>query len=218
MLINNLYTKYVKAPKDIEEGIGEIDLEIMLVNSLKINAAKIQEIIDGFLINKPYINIFCLTETKVDCVNFIPVGLITFDKQRTSKPETLKGGGLMIGYIENERIKLEKIETKSEYILIVEGTIYNEKIKIILTYFNCCKLRVGRRYLENREMQKEVEEHMLVEDDVNLVVLGDMNARMGILEPERETDANGQMIEEWIYDKDMVHLNRSSKCTGTYIW
>ena len=72
------------------------------------------------------------------------------------------------------------------FILIVEGTIYNEKIKIILTYFNCCKLRAGRRYLENREMQKEVEEHMVVEDDVNVVVLGDMNARMGILEPERE--------------------------------
>ena len=70
--------------------------------------------------------------------------------------------------------------------------------------------------MENREMQKEVEEHMLVEEDVNLVVLGDMNARMGILEPERETDANGQMIEEWIYDKDMTHLNRSIKCTGTY--
>ena len=81
----------MKAPKGIEEGAGEIDLEIMLVNSLKINAAKVQEIIDGFLIDKPYISIFCLTETKVDCVNFVPIGLVTFDKQRVAKSETLKG-------------------------------------------------------------------------------------------------------------------------------
>ena len=58
----------------------------------------------------------------------------------------------MLGHIEDERIKLEKLETKSEDILIVEGTIYNEKVKIILAYFNCCKLRAGRRYQENREM------------------------------------------------------------------
>ena len=101
-LINNLYKKYVKAPKGLEEGIGEVDLEIMLVNSLKINASKIQEIIDGFLIDKTYISIFCLPETKVDCVNFTPVRLVTFDKQRVTKPGTLKGGGLMLGYIENE--------------------------------------------------------------------------------------------------------------------
>merc|ERR1711888_512769 len=174
-MISNLYKKYVKTLKGIEEGIGEIDFEIMFVNSLKINAAKVQEIIDGFLIDKPCINIFCLTETKVDCVNFTPIGLITFAKQRVTKPGTLKEGGLMIGYIENERIKLDKKEIKSEDIQVVEGTIFNERIKIILTYFNCCKLRAGRRYQENREMPKEVEEHMIVEDDVNLVVLGDMN-------------------------------------------
>ena len=40
-------------------------------------------------------------------------------------------------------------------------------------------------------MQREIEEHMIVEDDVNLVVLGDINARLSILEPGKETDANG---------------------------
>ena len=99
--------------------------------------------------------------------------------------------------------------------MIVEGTIYNEKIKIILAYFNCCKLRAGKRYQENRDMQKEIEEHMVVEDDVNLVILGDINARLNILEPEKETDANGQMIEDWVNEKEMVHLNRSNKCIGT---
>ena len=60
-LLNRVYKRYVKDPKEIEEGIGEVDLEIMLVNSLKINAGKVQEIIDSFLVNKTYISIFCLT-------------------------------------------------------------------------------------------------------------------------------------------------------------
>ena len=43
-------------------------------------------------------------------------------------------------------------------------------------------------------MQREVERHMIVEDGVNLIILGDMNARLSILEPSIETDANGRMI------------------------
>ena len=57
---------------------------------------------------------------------------------------------------------------------------------------------------------------MQVEDGVNLLVLGDMNARMSILEPNIETDANGAMIEEWITGMDMTHLNRSDKCVGKF--
>ena len=48
---------------------------------------------------------------------------------------------------------MEEIETRSEDILIIEGMIYNEKIKIILAYFNCSKELTGRRYRENREIQ-----------------------------------------------------------------
>ena len=105
-LLKTVYNSYIKDPKGIEEGIGEVDLEILLVNSLKINAGKMQEIIDSFLINKEYISIFCLTETKVDCIDFTPVGLVTFDRQRTARPGHEKEGGLMLGYIEDERIKL----------------------------------------------------------------------------------------------------------------
>ena len=57
---------------------------------------------------------------------------------------------------------------------------------------------------------------MQVEDGVNLLILGDMNARMSILEPNIETDANGAMIEEWIGGMDMTHLNRSDKCVGKF--
>ena len=109
-MMNNLYKKYVRNPKGIEAEIGEVDLEVMLVNSLKINAGKVQEIIDSFLLEKYYINIFCLTETKVDCIDFTPVGLTTYDKQRSGKPEQEKEGGLMIGHLTSEKVKLEKID------------------------------------------------------------------------------------------------------------
>ena len=55
----------------------------------------------------------------------------------------------MIGHITDERVRLEKVNTESEDILIVEGEIHSEKIKIILVYFNCGKLMSGRRYEEN---------------------------------------------------------------------
>ena len=130
------------------------------MNSLKINTIKVQEVTDAFLEDKPYISIFCFTETKVDCVNFIPIGLKTFNKQRVPKRGTLKGGGLTLGFIEDDRIIMEEIETESENILVIDGTIYNEKIRIILVYFNCSKEIAGKRYQENRDMQSEKNKQM----------------------------------------------------------
>ena len=122
----------------------------------------------------------------------------------------------MIGHLIDERIKLEKKDTESDDILIVEGEVHKEKIRIILVYFNCGKLAVGRRYEENRKIQEEIEKFMQVEEGVNLVILGDINARLRILEPGIENDINGKMIEEWITGKNLIHLNRSEKCRGTY--
>ena len=85
-LVNRIYREYVKNPKGLEAGMEEIDLEIMLINSLQINAGKIQEIVDSFLIEKEYTSIFCLTETKVDYVDFVPIGLTTYDRQRSGRP------------------------------------------------------------------------------------------------------------------------------------
>ena len=39
---------YVRRVKDINEDLGEINLEILLVNSLKINAIKVQVVTDAF--------------------------------------------------------------------------------------------------------------------------------------------------------------------------
>ena len=78
--VNRIYRKYLKDPKDPDVGEEEMNLEILLINSLKINIGKIQEITDGFLVEKEYISIFCLTETKENCANFQKQGITLYDK------------------------------------------------------------------------------------------------------------------------------------------
>ena len=117
---------------------------------------KLQEITDGFLVEKEYISIFFLTETKESCANFQDLGITLYDKQRSGKQNQDKGGGVMIGHLTDERIKMEKIDTESEDILIVEGEVYKEKIRIILVYFNCGKLAGGRRYEEIEKYRKKL--------------------------------------------------------------
>ena len=191
-----------------------MNTEILLINSLKINIGKLQEITDGFLINKSYTSIFCLTETKVNCANHQELGLTIYDKQRAGRLNQDKGGGLIIGHLTDEKVKLEKINTKSDDILVVEGEIHKEKIRIILIYFNCGKLTVGRRFNENRKIQEEVEQFMQVKEGIKLVVLGDLNARLRTLEPGIDTDINGKMVESWVTDKNLLHLNNTDKCEG----
>ena len=134
-MINKIYKKYLGTPKEPGVEKSTMNTEILLINSLKINIGKLQEITDGFLINKSYTSIFCLTETKVNCANHQELGLTIYDKQRAGRPNQDKGGGLMIGHLTDEKIKLEKINTKSDDILVVEGEIHKEKIRIILIYF-----------------------------------------------------------------------------------
>ena len=93
----------------IEPELEKIDLKIILINSLVINADKVQEVTDKYLKNKPYISIFCFTETK-DSGDFITKGIKLHTNQREKKE---KKGGLAIGYLINNRIKLEKIPTKT---------------------------------------------------------------------------------------------------------
>ena len=52
-------------------------------------------------------------------------------------------------------IKLEELKTDNRNILALEGTIYNEKIIILLTYMDCCKEARGQNYKINREIQKK---------------------------------------------------------------
>ena len=72
-----------------------MDLELLLINTLTITAEKVQLVINNFLKGESFSSIFCFTETKVDSLNFRPVGVKSFSKQR--KRGVKMGGGLMIG-------------------------------------------------------------------------------------------------------------------------
>ena len=85
--------------------IGKIDLEILLMKTLTITAKKVQEVIDKFLIDKPYISMFCFTEIKVDSIDFIPKGIKLYTKHRNKNDK--KGRGLVIGHHIDKRIKQE---------------------------------------------------------------------------------------------------------------
>ena len=90
----------------IRSEVEKVDLEVLLLNTLKITAIRVQEDTDKNLINKPYISIFCFTEIKVDSIDFIPIGLKLFTKHRGRKE---KKGGLAIGHLMDSKIKLEEI-------------------------------------------------------------------------------------------------------------
>ena len=105
----------------------------------------------------------------MDCIDFIPTGIKLYTKQRTARDR--QGGGIAIGHLKVDRIILEEIETKGRDILILEGTIYNERIRIILTYMDCCKEANGPRFRANREIQEEIEKYIQVEANTNLICL-----------------------------------------------
>ena len=189
-------------------------MELILINSLKINVLKVQTVIENFIKDKSHTCIFCLTETKVDSLDFNPQGIKIFTKHRESSEK--KGGGLIIGFKEDRDIKLEEIEVNDNDILALEGVIRGEKSRIVLSYFDSSKSLTDEGFKRNRVIQNKVENLMEVEPGTALVSLGDMNGRLTRLEPTIKTDVNGKMVEEWTTRLDMHHLNLTEQCTGTY--
>ena len=98
-----------------------MNLQILLLNTLTIDASKVQVIVNEFIQGETHSSIFCFTETKVDNPNFRPIGLKIFSKQRNKREK--KGGGLMIGFREDKRIQMEEIKVDSNDILSIEGTL-----------------------------------------------------------------------------------------------
>ena len=111
----------------------------------------------------------------MDSLSFKPIGIKIFSKHRKKKEK--KGGGLLIGYRNDKKTKLEEIKVDSNDILALEGTVRGSKIRIILSYFDRTKKRSGRDYERNRKIQKSIEKLMEVEPDVALICLGDINGR-----------------------------------------
>ena len=63
----------------------EVNVEVLLLNSLIINTTKVQTVVENFINGREYNTIFCLTETKVDSLDFEPRGIQLFSKHRKKK-------------------------------------------------------------------------------------------------------------------------------------
>merc|ERR1712082_410293 len=147
--------------------------------------------------------------------DFQPVGIKIFSKHRVSGREK-KGGGLALGYATSANIKMEEININNNDILALEGRINNIKCRIVLCYFDCTKKNKGKDFDRNRITQKQVEDLMEMDLDTALLVLGDLNGRISKLETSIRTDVNDRMIESWIEEFNLVHLNAMDTCTGKY--
>ena len=102
-----------------------------------------------------------------------------------------KGEGLHIVMNKIPEIKLKKVKDGNRDLLEIEGKYFGIEIRILLVYFDSNDdQRVRDR---NLLLKREVEER--IENNVSrgLVVLGDMNGHLEILEDRRE-DINGRMI------------------------
>ena len=130
-------------------------MELILINSLKINVLKVQTIIENFIKGKKHTCIFCLTETKVDSLDFNPQGIKIFTKHRENAEK--QGGGLIIGFKEDRDIKLEEVEVDDNDILVLEGVIRGENSRIILSYFDSSKSLTDDGFKRNRIIQNKVE-------------------------------------------------------------
>ena len=128
-----------------------------------------------------------------------------------------KGGGIMILHKDTEEFELVQKDTKHQDLLVVEGKVKGFKIKLIASYFDSSKARKGKEYKNNRTLQEEIEEEMDVTNDTLLYILGDHNGRTTLLEPDlKKSDANGEMVEDWVGTKNKILLNADDKCQGIY--
>merc|ERR1711874_324416 len=102
-----LFKKNSNINPKIDDMVPEgTDLEILLINSCKINAVKVQEIVESFIKGKDHTVMFCMTETKVDSLDFDPTGITLFSAHRKRKEK--KGGCLTIGFAEKQRSHSKK--------------------------------------------------------------------------------------------------------------
>ena len=122
----------------------------------------------------------------------------------------------VIGRID-QKVKLNKLEGENDDILEIEGVIFGLKVKIILVYFDCSKNKSGDEFDHNRNMEREIRKMIENNKSEGLIILGDFNAHLYMLE-DRKEDANGDMILELVEDYDLTLLNADERCEGVFTW
>ena len=132
--------------------------------------------------------------------------------------KTKQSGGLQILGREDRRVEWTKVDTgEIRDLLVIEGKCFGMRIRIILVYFDSDKKIGSQEAKDNKKLKAEVERMIECYKMEGLIILGDMNAHLEMLEGRKE-DINGKMIKEWMEDRDLILLNGDEKCEGTYTW
>ena len=191
-------------------------VKIQLLNVRGLSRGKYGELVDLCFRGERGYNILCLTETHHTYEKFVvDENLENFSAMR--KEGERKGGGLKILMEKSKNVDFEIKKSKSAEILDIEGECFGEKIKIILVYFDVRKDGKGKD--NNHKIRKEIEEKVKKWKEKAVMVLGDFNAHVKMLEPERNQDDSGDIITAWVdSDKiDLMLLNAdTTKCEGLY--
>ena len=137
-----------------------MNLEILLIHTQTITATKVQSAVEEFMQGETHTSIFCFTETKVDNLDFKPIGLKFFSKQRRVRE---KKSGLMIGFKDDKRTIMEEIKVDNSDILELEGTVRGSKVRIVLVYMDSDKKKRVRDFDRNSKIQDQIEKLFEVE-------------------------------------------------------
>ena len=74
----------------------------------------------------------------------------------------------------------------------MEGICFGREIKIILVYFDVRRTEEGRK--NNLRIREEIESKIKKNTRKGLMILGDFNGHLEMLEENRRDDINGKMV------------------------
>ena len=112
--------------------------------------------------------------------------------------------------------ELEQVDTKQEDILILRGTLTSMKVTIILIYLSVIRSASERK--SNQEIMTEIGRGIShCDDDEFVFIMGDFNAHVGII-GDQKLNYNGKIVLDIMTENNMIMLNDTDKCTGTYTW
>ena len=194
-------------------------VKIRLLNAQALTETKQLTIIKEFFENSQEYNIVCLTETKQRTNKIaVPDSLYSYTAMREGKKATHRGGLQILG-LRDKRVEWKKINTgENKDLLVIEGKCFGVKMRIILVYFDSNKKKDSEQARENKSLRDQVEKAIRENKMEGLMVLGDMNAHLRLLEEDKRDDINGKMIMDWMEEEDLYLLNGNEKCTGKYTW
>ena len=90
------------------------------------------------------------------------------------------------------------------------------KVTIILIYLSVIRGAIEKKSSQGimTEIQRGISQ---CDDDELVFIMGDFNAHVGII-GEQELNYNGNIVLDIMIENNIIMLNDTDKCKGTYTW